>query len=513
VVVYASLLDAADDEHRLWEGRYAEAASDAVEVELEDWTGELARLRLGVTGPGNAMVEWRAARITGTRGVESARLPRIERAPPPRSGRLGRPDLLIVMLDAARADAFSPWGGPASSPAMERLAAGGTVFERALAPSPWTGQSVPAMFTGFYPDTLGYATWGSPIPGEASTLAELLAEAGYRTVMVTQHPAFQGQKDLRRGFEEMRFADEWAFESLPLPADLFTGDRPTFAFVHLMPPHAPYEAPEPFFGRHTSGYEGEASAAAEELIRFPADRSPEELSVQDVEFIRGRYQENADFADSLLGSLLDRLGARDRFADALIMVVSDHGEAFLEHGRFLHTTDLYREFLHIPWVVKWPSGIEGHAARVEETVSLVDLVPTLIDGLDLPADEAGFQGVSLLPRIFDGEALERPVYAATRGTVDARHAPDPRIMLESEGWKIIYDPLRATAELYDLAADPEERNDLSKELPGRAELMVDALLTQRYINRMLLQAAAPFQRPEELDEEVAEQLRALGYLH
>ncbi len=493
--------------------RLSVPAADSARIDepLDRWSGSTVRLRTVVTSSGPLAARWREARIAAPAAARAAAFERlIAPAPAASGGALGRPDVVIILLDAARADAFSPWGGPHPTPALERLAAEGTRFERALSPSSWTGQSVPAIFTGLYPDTLGIRHWADGIPAEVTTMAELFAGSGYRTALWSQHPVYSRGRSVARGFERTTVAGPADRQRLPEVDELFVEDGPTLAFVHLLPPHTPYEPPPPFRGRLSSWYVGDP--AREWPIRdgFPRKKDPEQLTADDRRYIRDRYQENALFADALVGRILERLESAGRYDDSLIAVISDHGEAFLEHGEFLHSNRLYWEFLHVPFVVKWPASLTGFSATVSQPVSLVDLAPTLVSGLALAGAERGFQGRDLLPAVLDDRPLGRSLYAITRGDGDPTRPPKQRIRIERDGWAGIWSQLDDRFELYDLASDPTERRDLASEHPTRALRLRQELQMQHHFNRSLLSLAAG--DAAELDAELAEELRALGYL-
>jgi len=514
VLVYATLLDEELYKHTIAQERVTDAPGDHdFDVDLSAWQGQMVRLQLGVGGPGNALVSWRWAVVEGPPG--QTRAPDIEpirRLQAPSSGRLGRPDVLVIMLDAARADAFSAFGGDRPTPATERLASDGTRFGEALATSSWTGQSVSSILTGLLPDTLGVGPWGSRLPAGVETIAELLAKVGYRTVLWTQHPFYKQQADLKRGFQEFYRPAFQDYRALPSQEQLFSQAAPTFAFVHLMPPHTPYTPPPPHRGRYSSWYTGPIEPDAVFLNSFPKRRDPGELTEEDRRYIRDRYDENAAFADAQVGSLLSMLDAAGRYDDSLIILLSDHGEAFLEHGRFLHSRMLHREFLHVPLIIKWPGRVLGFEARVMEPVSLVDIVPTLVDGLALPERKGGFQGRSLLPIVFDSASRQEALSATTRGTASYRQPPRPQQMLQTGPWKILFDPLTDQSRLYQIDNDPAETQDLSGELPMRALLLRQMLQRQVALNRELLRESPEPGPVEEMDTELEEQLEALGYL-
>jgi arylsulfatase A-like enzyme len=194
-----------------------------------------------------------------------------------------------------------------------------------------------------------------------------------------------------------------------------------------------------------------------------------------------------------------------------VILTADHGESFMEHGRFLHSQTVHRELLHVPLVVKWPRSVTGFRKAVDEPVSLLDLVPTLVDGLALAGAEDGFQGRSFLPLAFGGSLGERPFYAVTRGANGPNQAAMPVVMLESGGWRVHYTPLQDATELYDGVHDALERKDLAPERPLEALLLRQSLLIQAAWNRDLLRREET--EGGDLDAEEIEQLEALGYLN
>jgi arylsulfatase A-like enzyme len=493
------LLDEAGEEHDLLRERVEGAVSRReVGVDLAGWSGELVRLRWGVTGPSNALVRWHGARVLSTEAGLEPPAPPIPRVAPDRSGRLGQPDVIVILLDAARADAFSPFGGPHETPAVARLAAAGTVFRQAVAGSSWTLPSVSAMLTGLHADTLGVGAWEDRLPDAAPTLPELMTGAGYRTVLFSQHPFYAYEKSFRRGFKRFRALQEADTTQLPRRRELMASRRPTFALVHLLPPHTPYTPPAPFRGRYTSEYTGSMSVDVAHLNSI-APWVAEQPSDADVRYAFDRYLENVAYADSLVARVLQRLETHGRYDDALVVLAADHGEAFLEHGHFLHSQNVHREVLHVPLVIKWPRSVTG--------------VPTLVDGLALDGAEDGFQGRSLLPLVFGGPSRERPFYAVTRGANGPNQAAMPRLMLESEGWRVHYTPLRDSTELYRVDRDPLERDDVAPKEPLRALLLLQSLQIQSAWNRELLQEEESDRAGEDLDADEIEQLEALGYLN
>lgn len=494
---------------------------EGFDVDLEAWAGRTVRVRLQAVGtvPGQVLFEGpvltapdAGARLRTAAALEPPPLNEI-----PQTGDLGRPDVVLIMLDAARADAFSAWGAPHPTPHVDGLAEQGTRFALALAPSPWTGQTVPAILTGRYPEATGVSTLKHRLPDVLPTLAETLARAGYRTVLYSSHPIYSRNEELQRGFEVSEFVPRDERPNLPdlLPDAglLFAEDRPTFAFVHLSPPHYPYAPPPPWAGRLSGWYRGDFTFDAGSLDAFAHGESTAIPTSDDVRYVHDLYLENVAYADALVGRVLDTLRRAGRYDNALVGVLSDHGEAFFEHGTFLHTWPLYQELLHVPLVLKWPAGRGPAPGVVEPPVSLIDLFPTLVDGLAPEGAPQRFQGISLLALARGATgAGATPVYAATSGR-NTPEVPERPLQALVEGrFKIIHDPLHRDLELYDLAEDPGETHDLSPERPVLAQLLLQRLLLQRQANEELLEAAGAEERIEDLDPETVERLRALGYI-
>jgi arylsulfatase A-like enzyme len=395
------------------------------------------------------------------------------------------------------------------------LAGAGTRFTAAWSPSAWTGQSIPSVITGWYPQAIGVDDWGSQIPDSVPTLAELMGKRGYRTVLWSQHNIWRGNSSLRRGFESVhvRRGDSAVRDAVPSPSDLFDGRRPTFAFVHLLPPHGPYRPPKPFRGLLTESFGGRIE---ERWVDMEPDRMARAWSTKNnangeagaemLRYLRARYDENGIYADHLVGQVVDAIRSAGQHDKTLMVVLADHGEGFLEHHRFFHQSSLYQELLHVPFVVKWPASVRGFAPVISQPVSLVDLVPTLVDGI---AGTTGkYQGRSLLPLVFDGISPGLDVFASTR--------PDTRRdlslhALRSGRFKIIYNDATSRAELYDLEADPGEQVNIARKDPMLTGALLQRLLLRRAGDRRAMSDAGGG-RHNPIQEETMRALRALGYV-
>ena len=451
------------------------------DVSLGEWAGELVRLRVRAWGSTNGTVSW---------------------------ARLG---MTTPLIDTSR---FPDAPGERVAPTITVLANEGTRFDSTWSPSSWTGQSMPALLTGMTPDAVGMEHWGSRLPEPVVNFPELLMEAGYHTVLWSQHNIYRSNSTLRRGFAtftEVRSNIQEDRDLLPGADELFINDKPTFALIHLLAPHAPYEPPAPFMGTRSSWSAAGFDISGPRLSRLNQEiSSPEELEII-TRYARDRYDENVSYVDHLIGRLLQTFKDAGRYDDALIVILADHGEAFNEHGLFLHTRWLFEEFIHVPLVMKWPASVTGFAAVVEQPVSLLDLAPTLIDALGIEDERARYNGLSLMPVIFDDAAPDRVLYAYTRGIAAPAGRARPEHALRWGDLKLRFNVFNEDMTFVDLAGDPGETIDASRDHPIQMRYLRQALQFARYRNATFLASVgnASF---ESLDADTIAKLKALGYL-
>lgn len=509
--------------------------SRELDLDLSPWAGRLVALRLRVAGPGNGTVTWAGLRLEHAPGERPEPLPRTPVAPGsvPASATFAGRDVIVILLDAARADAFSAYGASRPTPAVDALAADGVLFERAVSAAPWTAPSVSTLLTGLLPDAHGVEAWDRGLPKPVSTLGEYFQAAGYRTVIWSQHLLYRTNPTLRRGFDEILEVDPEERDLLPELSDLLADDGPSFVLVHLLVPHAPYTPPAPWADRYAAATGGASIEPGDPSFARPFQRNwdPLEPDPADVALLRDRYDEMVAWADALVGRLLAGLRTSGRYDDALLILTSDHGEAFWEHGSFLHTRLLHDEVLRVPLIVKLPGGARG-GARWQSTVSLLDLPATLVDaaGLQLPprlseaAAAVGMQGRSLLPVLTgtaaatDPQARPSAPYATTRAALFRRQPERRRLSIESHGHKLLLDTVWGDTELYAVgsssaAAGGAETTDLATLRPILTLWLRQAATAQHLLDRALLDAyMGSDPSGTDLDLSNLEALESLGYL-
>ena len=419
-----------------------------------------------------------------------------------------RGDLNVVFLvvDTLRADHLGTYGYErATSPNIDALARYGIVFDRVVAQSSWTKTSMASLWTGTHPINNGILRYNHVLPPEAVLPAEIFREAGFRTVGLW-----------RNGWVEPNFGFAQGFDTYVRPA-------PGALHAEIQ---RRTRSPHPLIGTD----EDLTIAALDFLERFGEQRFFLYLHYMDLhQYVYDEqsaifgtsysdaYDQSLHWTDRLIGALLldlERQGVLDR---TLVVIASDHGEAFLEHGYEGHARNLYEEVTHVPLIILPPFLLEP-GVRVATPLSNADVWPTLLDIVGLPPLPSA-DGVSVLPLVLeaggeppgpDAERLERPIFAQlARGWGAPRTGDRPIVSVTWQGKRLITRLDRPEqSELYDHTLDPGETNDLYPGDPQAAEPL-RALVEQYEANAKPSWGASP--REIELDELRLNQLRALGY--
>jgi arylsulfatase A-like enzyme len=367
-----------------WEHALDPAATSWVDadVDLSRWAGESVRFRFEATSAAGeqSFPLWSDPTIVAPASDPRDERPKIE-------------NVLLVSLDTLRADRLGCYGyGRPTSPAIDaELAARGVVFANAFTPFPSTAAAHMTMLTGVDPCVHRIVGGDDPpLPDGILTVAERLRAAGWETGAFTENGLIQAAKGFARGFGE--FVEDRSANRQGLVDRTFelarafvaaNRGRPWLAFVHTYQVHSPYDPP--------AGYLERVRAAAGGGTPSDSDR----------------YDAEVRYTDDVVAAFLrdlDRLGERDRTA---IIVTSDHGEHFGEHGLAGHNNSVYRALLHVPLILAAP-GLEG-GRTVRATVGLADVPATILDLLGLPPAERS-HGASVLP-LLDGAQPVRDRWA------------------------------------------------------------------------------------------------------
>ena len=435
-------------------------------------------------------------------------------------------NLILVSIDTLRADHLDSYGYQrATSPAISRLAVEGILFEQAFSQSPKTATSHMSLLTGVYPPAHRVANWNERrvrrLSDDIPTLATLLSRSGYRTQAHTGGGNVSARLGFDQGFDhylEHRGARD-VFAGARQALDRFVLEdgagpkTPFFLFVHTFEVHDPYLPPAEYAREFVDpSYSGEIVGSREELERLVAGegywanhkeywKRVNREDPADTQHLEDLYDGGILFTDSQFGSLMEHLRSLDLDAETIVVVLSDHGEEFLEHGGFLHNS-VFQEILHVPLILRIPGDLGlPSSRRIQSVVQLVDVVPTLLEVMGLPAPEH-LQGESLLPLIGGQEAPARPVFS--------QWLAGGRIVALRDGdWKYIR--IKRQEQLFDLSEDPQELVDLLSMRPdvtARLQDEVDEIIGRSYA----FAESTTTSRPPRLDEETRQQLEALGYL-
>ncbi len=420
------------------------------------------------------------------------------------------PPVVIVVFDALRADHLGCYGYRArpTSPNFDRLAQESIVFEAARAAAPYTLASVATLLTGRPPDEHTLTSFERALPVEVATLPQLLTDARYRSLVASRSGILHGF-GIEAAFE-LRFVDPALTEDLrtfrkrwkDAIGSLAASNEPWFAYLHFFPPHAPYRPPKafvvPFAIPNVAGVSGSIK------LLQALDRGEARLDAAGLDALLARYDANVRYADHELADLLGHLGTLGVLDHAWLVVTSDHGEAFGEHGRFEHNSTIYDEMLRVPLLVRPPGGTQA-GARIREPVGLVDLAPTVLAWANRTPPDA-----------MSGRPL--PLAAHARFAARARPlafrsaSPPERFGITDGGWKYIRSLASAddaAEELYDLNADPHERANLAttrSEVRDRFRVLAEAELGRQRAS------AAPQRMLDAMPAETSDALRALGYV-
>lgn len=365
-----------------------------------------------------------AARAWHRGHAERRQIANLPAAPP------DAPNVLLIILDTVRAASMSFLGyARETTPNLADFAAEGVVFEQAFVTAPWTLPSHAGMFTGHYPSQLS-TDWQEPLNEEPTTLAEVLARHGYRTAgFVANHYYTTYESGLARGFErfedyrltakqvllsttltqtrlfwdllqsdgimprlralvrmDLRPAVMWTSDRKDAPqvtdeflawqAEAAASGRPFFAFLNYYDAHLPYDPPAPF------------------RTRFAAEPAAIDL-----------YDGSIAYIDHALGRLFGELARRGALDRTLVIVSSDHGEAFGEHGLHGHGNSMYLPELHVPLVVRYPARVAA-GSRLRRPVTLRDLSATALDAAGLAGSGTLLPGHSWLRLAAEGDSAE-----------------------------------------------------------------------------------------------------------
>ena len=444
------------------------------------------------------------------------------------------PNVVFILLDALRADHLSAYGYPReTTPVIDALARGGVLFRNARSHGNRTIISVPTIFTSLYPSfhgTVGRGEKVRPLAGEHTTIAEVFRSRGYATVGLMSNVYLKRGYGLGQGFDvaDRFYAERYLLGLYKLLRHLGVIERPRYAsalhpdagevtesgvhwlshlegrpfflYAHYMDTHHPYSPPPPYdtmFG--SGGAEPSPLDLFRKTTRSLRGSEADTLTPREIAKLKDYYDGSIRYADDEIGRLVAAAGRASGKRDLVVVVTSDHGDEFFEHGSFHHENLLIEELIRVPLVFWSTSGF----ARGTEVASLarhVDLLPTLSEliGAETPREAAGR---SLVPML-RGEK--------DTVTTESYAEGDYCASLNRGDWKMVMVDSTGSFHLYNLAVDPGEKEDFALKAPD-VYLEMKARLSE-FADRAKAAREAAGTAETEADEETIRKLKALGYI-
>ncbi len=407
----------------------------------------------------------------------------------PKKGQSPKPEcnVVLITIDTLRADHLGCYGNErVKTPNIDKLAGEGVLFSHAYTPVPVTLPSHTSIFTGLYPVYHGVRNNGTFKADEKlETLAEVLKENGFQSAAFIGAFVLDSRYGLDQGFDcyddylekdpnqtfmvyNERSADE-VIKSANVWLDKNAQDR-FFMWIHCFDPHAPYSPPAPFSAMYQHNlYNGEVA-----------------------------------YTDYALGKFFNALKEKDLLDETLVVITSDHGEGLGEHAEKTHAIFIYDSTLHVPLIMRYPGAISG-GAIIEENVSMIDIMPTVLDILNIKKTPQ-FHGESLLGLIHGKSKFSRHEILCETFYPLYNHNWSPLEGLRTDKWKYIKAP---RSELYDLENDPREMVNLfskKREIADQLEARMKELQKEKGPRQTEVSAKL------RMDKDTQERLKSLGYI-
>ena len=477
-------------------------------VDLSRFAGQTVRIDLRALGNGAGRLAWNSPRILVPTPAERTLEP--------------AQNVIVLVIDTLRADKLRPFNAQTrvKTPTIDQFASDGVVFELAQAPENWTKPSVASILTGLHPQTHQQKTGDAALPSSAVLLSEHLQDQGFATGgfiangYVSDRFGFdQGWDDYTNYIREAKSTEaKDVFEEAGSWIEAHKDGR-FFAYIQTIDPHVPYDPPGKYLQMYDpSEYGGQVRPRMTGDLLEKAKRNPPQVvfDASDKRRLQALHDGEITKHDHFFGAFLERLSELGLAEDTLVVVTSDHGEEFNDHGSWGHGHSVYQELLHVPLMFRLPGRLPG-GTKVGDAVSTLDVSATVTDLLGVPAMDHN-EGQPLVGLMF-GEAPTGPSVAFS-------DFQDDRRVITTGRWKLI---LRGnlTSTMFDLVADPMEKTELD----------ASAFPIGRRYSRMLLgqflgatdrgdwlsaeqKGGTQLQREDaEMDDTIRDQLRALGYAH
>ena len=408
-----------------------------------------------------------------------------------------KPNVIIITLDALRADHLGCYGYPLStSPFIDSLAEESFVFKKCVAQSATTVQSMAAIFTSKFPYT-DHALDKFKLDEKFLPIAVFLKQRGYITIGIPGHEYVKRKFGFAHGFDyyeddyyKWRNAEDFLspikeiFEKVNLDTHNF------FLWIHMREPHAPYEPPPGYVSEFLMPFVGELT-----IDRYIIWGGGELLTTDRVNELRAAYDGNIRYADDNLRKIFNYFKTKNVLSNSIVIITADHGESLGEHNIFDHNF-LYYGILHVPLIIKIP---ERKGRVIDYPVSSVDIFPTMLHLLEYEdkISELHLRGKNLFKNR-DEDYIQFSEYL-------------DKYSLIKKGWRLYIDNENNSKKLFNIDVDPnEEANEILQHRDIYESLLHDLISV---VGNELRAGEAPFCIKDILSEEEIERLKSLGYVH
>lgn len=414
-------------------------------------------------------------------------------------------NIILVSIDTLRADHLGCYGySRPTSPNVDRFCTESVKYDQAIAQAPSTTPSHGSILTSMIPSSHGaFRTRKRKLSPAVLTMAEILQGEGFRTASFNGGAQLDAKFGFDRGFEVYQSMTGDALDNDDFTLQVDKGidwikqhrDQRFFLFLHSYDIHHPYHPTPEDLTLFSASYSGPLSIPINATVLSKINHKELDMSEADRQFIIDAYDGEIKGMDAGFGRLLEFLAAAGLKDDTILIFTSDHGEEFGEHGKMgWHSHTLFDELLHVPLIIRFPRG-QFAGTSIPAQVRSIDILPTALELLGVKRDPS-FQGLSLIPLV-TGEQQTLDDDRAISQRDSSR--PVPPTSLRRTKWKY------HRKKLYDLAADPAEKVDVSGQHPEILAKM------RSEIEDALKDSGSTTSEEAVLDSSLTEQLRTLGY--
>ncbi|MFH1622512.1 MAG: sulfatase [Candidatus Omnitrophota bacterium] len=437
-----------------------------------------------------------------------------------------KPNVILIMADALRFDHLGCYGySRSTTPNIDKLAAKGVVFDQAFVMAPTTMASTASVLTSLYPRQ--HQAWN--MHGEEGvkgindclvTLSEILKDNGYKTIGIVSNGHLDSAFGFGQGFDE--YYETWKFPG----ADNFLADAKHtteiivpwikknsqdnfFIFLFFIDPHDPYE-PSPAFNKFQNDYNGQLKDLGDGMHSYlnKVILGKASLNTEDIDYLEALYDGEIAYWDWHVSKIIEALEDSNILDNTIIIITSDHGEEFSDHGGVFHGYAIYNEHLHVPLIISGPQ-LSKAKSRVSSVVRSIDIMPTIFDLLNIEKTE-GIMGKSLLPLLESGSTQKDRLFFSEMHLKGAYGKNVHLLSLLKDDWKLIFDLQHNRYEMYDLSNDPGEKNNLAASNTDKLKQLSKVL--SEFASLKSLVEGFGQKEPRQVEQSAIENLKSLGYI-